>query len=50
MPQEYKVKAVEELKEILESSSTFFLTDYRGLSVEQITGLRVKLREASCYL
>jgi large subunit ribosomal protein L10 len=47
MPQEYKVKAVEELKEILKGSSTFFLTDYRGLSVEQITGLRVKLREAN---
>ncbi len=45
MPQEYKVKAVEELKEKLGVSSNFYLTDYRGLNVEQITDLRSKLRE-----
>ncbi len=45
MPQEYKVKAVEELKEKLDNSKNFYLTDYRGLNVEQITDLRTKLRE-----
>ena len=47
MPQEYKVKSVELLKEKLKKVPNFYLADYRGLSVEQMTKLRIKLREKS---
>jgi large subunit ribosomal protein L10 len=46
--QEYKVKGVGELKELFSasagSSPDFIFADYRGLTVEQITGLRKQLR------
>ncbi|MDR0644652.1 MAG: 50S ribosomal protein L10 [Treponema sp.] len=42
--QEYKVKAINELKEAFESAPDFIFTDYRGLTVEQITNLRRQLR------
>lgn len=40
-----KVAAINELKEEFEGVENFIFTDYRGLTVEQITELRNKLRE-----
>ena len=42
--QESKIKAVGELKESFETANDFIFTDYRGLTVEQITSLRRQLR------
>lgn len=43
--QPYKLEAVSELKEMFESAKDYIFTNYRGLTVEQITSLRGKLRE-----
>lgn len=40
-----KTAAVEELKELFKQSADYIFTNYRGLSVAQITELRNKLRE-----
>jgi large subunit ribosomal protein L10 len=40
-----KTEAVADIKKVFEGASDFFFTNYRGLTVEQITGLRHKLRE-----
>ncbi|MDX9800553.1 MAG: 50S ribosomal protein L10 [Spirochaetia bacterium] len=40
-----KEEAVADIKGKLETASDFIVTDYRGLTVEQITGLRRKMRE-----
>lgn len=45
MPRPEKVAAVEEIRGRLEESKAVFVTDYRGLTVAQITRLRRKLRE-----
>ena len=42
--QETKTKAIGELKESLGRAKDFIFTDYRGLTVEQITNLRKQLR------
>ncbi|MDR0503531.1 MAG: 50S ribosomal protein L10 [Treponema sp.] len=42
--QEGKTKAIGELKESLSVAGDFIFTDYRGLTVEQITSLRKQLR------
>ncbi|MCL2043710.1 MAG: 50S ribosomal protein L10 [Treponema sp.] len=42
--QESKTKAIGELKESFGVSEDFIFTDYRGLTVEQITALRKNLR------
>ncbi|MDR0623171.1 MAG: 50S ribosomal protein L10 [Treponema sp.] len=42
--QDSKTKAIAELKEALGVSKDFIFTDYRGLTVEQITTLRKQLR------
>ena len=44
--QQYKIDAVAELKGRFEATKDFLFADYRGLSVEQITALRDKLRAA----
>ncbi len=40
-----KVEAINALKKDFEGVENFIFTDYRGLTVEQITTLRTKLRE-----
>ncbi|MGP1594100.1 MAG: 50S ribosomal protein L10 [Treponema sp.] len=47
-PQPAKVAAIESITKELQDSSSFIFTEYRGLSVEQITQLRTKLRENNC--
>jgi large subunit ribosomal protein L10 len=42
--QENKVKAINQLKGSLSNASDYIFTDYRGLTVEQITNLRKQLR------
>jgi len=42
--QEVKTKAIGELKETLSAAQDFIFTEYRGLTVEQITNLRKQLR------
>ncbi len=43
--QQSKIDAVNALKEQFDGVGSFFFTDYRGLTVEQVTELRRKLRE-----
>ncbi|MCL2008119.1 MAG: 50S ribosomal protein L10 [Treponema sp.] len=42
--QDYKVKSIDEMKAAFSASQDFIFTDYRGLTVEQITNLRKQLR------
>ncbi|MDR3172669.1 MAG: 50S ribosomal protein L10 [Treponema sp.] len=42
--QDDKTKAIQEIKDALSVSRDFIFTDYRGLTVEQITALRKQLR------
>ncbi|GHU03795.1 50S ribosomal protein L10 [Spirochaetia bacterium] len=42
--QDAKVKAIDELKETFGTAPDYIFADYRGLTVEQITGLRDQLR------
>jgi len=43
--QDVKVKSIDEIKNAFSVSQDFIFTDYRGLTVEQITNLRKQLRE-----
>ncbi|PKA14269.1 50S ribosomal protein L10 [Leptospira haakeii] len=45
MPSQEKIEAVAELKGRLEKRSDFILASYSGLTVEEITNLRAKLRK-----
>lgn len=45
MPNPQKMDAVAEMKKLFEDSDSFFVTDYQGLSVVNITVLRKNLRE-----
>lgn len=47
MPTQEKVAAVEELKERLDGVTTVVLTEYRGLTVQQLGELRRQLRAVS---
>lgn len=48
--QQYKVEAVNAIKESIQKYKDFILTDFRGLNVEKITELRKKLREQDSVL
>jgi large subunit ribosomal protein L10 len=45
MPSPQKIERVAELKERIEGSAALLLTEYRGLSVSEITELRTSLRD-----
>jgi large subunit ribosomal protein L10 len=45
MPQPQKIKRVEEISEILSQAKSIFMTDFTGLSVEQISKLRRQFKE-----
>ena len=45
MPNQEKIKAVAEMKELFDSSDSFFITDYQGLDVADMTSLRSSLRD-----
>lgn len=47
-PQPAKTAAIASITKELQDASSFIFTEYRGLSVEQITQLREKLRENNC--
>lgn len=47
MPTQEKVAAVDDLKERLEGVKTVLLTEYRGLTVQQMSELRKQLRAVS---
>jgi len=42
-----KIKEVDELAEKIKEAKVVLLTDYRGINVEDVTGLRAKLRGAN---
>jgi large subunit ribosomal protein L10 len=45
MAQQWKVDKIHKLKEELQRHTKFLFTDYRGMNVQQINGLRNTLRE-----
>lgn len=45
MPKQYKVDAVESVKERLTRTKSLVVTDYRGLTVSEMTDLRNRLRK-----
>ena len=50
MPNAIKVERVAELKEQIEGANALLLTEYRGLTVEEITELRRSLRDVDASL
>jgi len=47
MAKDEKIALVKNLSTLLKSSTGFYLTDYRGLNVKDITDLRKRLREGN---
>ena len=45
-----KTEAIESAKKVFEGYNDFIFTEYRGLTVEQISKLRDKLREKNAQL
>ncbi len=45
-----KKEHVADLAEKMKGAPSFVILDYLGLTVEEVTGLRVKLREAGCEM
>ena len=45
MPNAQKLEEVARIKELFEGNSSYFITDYRGLNVTDMTDLRKNLRE-----
>ena len=50
MPNATKIERVAELKQQIESANALLLTEYRGLTVEEITELRRSLRDVDASL
>lgn len=50
MPSQSKVATVTEIRDWLGGVSSIVLTDYRGLSVKEMQGLRRALRDAGCEI
>ncbi len=50
MPKPEKVEAVAEMKELFEQAESFFVTDYQGLNVADITVLRTQSAQEECPL
>lgn len=46
MPKPEKITAVAEMKKLFEECESFFVTDYQGLNVADVTALRRNLRES----
>jgi large subunit ribosomal protein L10 len=46
LPAQYKVDQVAELKELFNGAEAFFVAEYRGLTVAQVSELRKSIREA----
>ncbi len=47
MPKPEKIETVAELKEVFASAPSYFVTDYQGLNVADISTLRKNLRESN---
>ncbi len=47
MATEKKIRAVESYKELISNSIAFFITDYKGLSVDEITLIRRKISDVN---
>lgn len=47
MPQPYKIEKVEEFRKLVDGAKSIVFTDYRGMTVEEMTALRTKLRETN---
>ncbi|MBD3404213.1 50S ribosomal protein L10 [candidate division GN15 bacterium] len=47
MPKPEKLEKVAELKQLFQDASSFFVTDYQGLDVANVTALRRSLREGN---
>ncbi len=47
-PKQEKIDAIESIKNGVKASSSFIFTEYRGLTVAQISELRRKLSESKC--
>ncbi len=45
MPNAQKLEEVARIKELFDGNSTYFITDYRGMNVADMTDLRKNLRE-----
>ncbi len=50
MPQQYKIDKIAFLTEIFEKYDSYFLINYKGLSVEKITSIRKSLRSLGSKL
>ena len=48
MHRQQKIDTVAELKETLSKVASLVLADFRGLTVQEVTGLRSEMRKADC--
>lgn len=50
MPTKAKEEKIAKIKDLFERAESYFITDYQGLNVSDITELRAKLREGNARL